>query len=526
MHTRSNLDLRTTSIVDLIHLDTYEEQQSIIDSSPNLITTMNVEQDITELNKHHESNDNSFRFDCIQQLNLLREYENQRLNTIRLLTIEELRNIDQWLLHVHNIFEELQYPQSSRVHQATNYFQDDERIWYDHERNTINNDWSCFCIELKQNVYHRLYSTSSYPETGPLDYIIKNHFIKYTGIDDAKQWLFKTVNQFKEYQLPESAQLQVVPLLLDSTALIWYKQNENLFISMDKFCELFLQNFITIDPVPVTVNSTLTSDLSITMARELIRTPIYFRGSQDDIFEWLEKLEQRFKMANWNDENKIRYISLHLQDDAYKWWTQASKSITTWTEFVNDIKQAFVSTKMKEVAFEQLRRYKQSVIQSITQYYNKVIELCSKVDYNMPDLLKLQYLMGGVKDSLKLHIALHDPQISDSFLSYARKLEDTLSFTDLNQEVKQFDDHRNIDAIHQSPITSSTFERQRMTYPHISTRFQRFQTSSNNKNALCNKKFFSSESLPDKLSKRSSVICYTCGTPDHYARECTRYHFS
>ena len=100
---------------------------------------------------------------------------------------------------------------------------------------------------------------------------------------------------------------------------------------------------------------------------------LYFRGSQDDVFEWLEKLEQRFKMANWNDENKIRYISLHLQDDAYKWWTQASKRITTWTEFVNDIKQAFASTKMKEVAFEQLRRYKQSVNQSITQYYNKVL---------------------------------------------------------------------------------------------------------------------------------------------------------
>ena len=166
------------------------------------------------------------------------------------------------------------------------------------KKDTINDDCSCFCIKLKQHVYHRLYSTPSYLETGPFECIIKKHFIKYTGIGDAKQWLFKTVNQFKEYQLPESAQLQVIPLLLDSTALIWYKQNENLFISMDKFCELFLQNFMTIDPVPMTVNSILTSDLSITMARELIRTPIYFRGSQDDVFEWLEKLEQRFKMAN------------------------------------------------------------------------------------------------------------------------------------------------------------------------------------------------------------------------------------
>ncbi|CAF5101798.1 unnamed protein product, partial [Rotaria sp. Silwood1] len=31
-------------------------------------------------------------------------------------------------------------------------------------------------------------------------------------------------------------------------------------------------------------------------------------------------------MANWTDEHKLRYISIHLQDDAYKWWIQASKT--------------------------------------------------------------------------------------------------------------------------------------------------------------------------------------------------------
>ena len=35
MHTRSNLDLRTTSIVDLIHMDTHKKQKSISDSLPN-----------------------------------------------------------------------------------------------------------------------------------------------------------------------------------------------------------------------------------------------------------------------------------------------------------------------------------------------------------------------------------------------------------------------------------------------------------------------------------------------------------
>ena len=67
-----------------------------------------------------------------------------------------------------------------------------------------------------------------------------------------------------------------------------------------------------------------------------------------------------------NDKYKMRFSFFHLQNDAYKSWTQALKRIITWTEFFTDIKQAFASTKMNEVAFEKLRRYKQSVNQSIT----------------------------------------------------------------------------------------------------------------------------------------------------------------
>ena len=77
------------------------------------------------------------------------------------------------------------------------------------------------------------------------------------------------------------------------------------------------------------------------MAMEVIKTPTYFRGSKDDVLEWLEKLEQRFKMTNLDDEHKLRYISIHLQEDAYRWWIQESEKIMFWSNFVNELKQAF-----------------------------------------------------------------------------------------------------------------------------------------------------------------------------------------
>ncbi|CAF4711812.1 unnamed protein product, partial [Rotaria magnacalcarata] len=77
------------------------------------------------------------------------------------------------------------------------------------------------------------------------------------------------------------------------------------------------------------------------------------------------------------------------------------------------VKHAFGSTKAQQLAFEQLKWYKQTVNQAITQYYDTIMELCKKVDAAMPDSLKLKYLMAGIKDSLKLQVALQDPKTTD-----------------------------------------------------------------------------------------------------------------
>ncbi|CAF4318763.1 unnamed protein product, partial [Rotaria sordida] len=159
------------------------------------------------------------------------------------------------------------------------------------------------------------------------------------------------------------------------------------------------QNSIPIEAdVPsISISSSLsTSHLQRTIADGIIKKPTYFRGSKDDVHEWLEKLEQH---------------------DAYRWWTQTSTTIKSWSLFTEAVIKAFGSTKVQELAFEQLKWYKQTVNQFITQYYDKIIELCKKVDPVMPDSLKLKYLMAGIKESLKIHVALQDPKTTDAFLS-------------------------------------------------------------------------------------------------------------
>ena len=190
-----------------------------------------------------------------------------------------------------------------------------------------------------------------------LEQRIRESFVKYSGEGDGEAWLLQTMSQFKWQDFSRFDQLQSIPFLLEDAAYLWYVKTEQSISSFEIFSKMFLRRYSTSPASSSDNNVSLASSLSITMAREIIKSPSYFRGSKDDVIDWLEKLEQRFKMANWNDENKLQYISIHLQDDAYRWWNQASTSITSWSSFVQAIKQAFGSTKMKELAFEQLKWY-------------------------------------------------------------------------------------------------------------------------------------------------------------------------
>jgi hypothetical protein len=60
---------------------------------------------------------------------VVREHEQQRIKVIKILTEDELVNIEKWLLGLNNIYEELRYPTLFRVHHAATYFQEDEKIF-------------------------------------------------------------------------------------------------------------------------------------------------------------------------------------------------------------------------------------------------------------------------------------------------------------------------------------------------------------------------------------------------------------
>jgi hypothetical protein len=441
---------------------------------------------------------------------------------------------------------------SQRITNTVKFLNEEQKAWYEQNKDEIKEDWTVFCDRLKQNLSNHKpsqtttssnnTSTLNNTEVIVLEEFIDSKFDKYSGVGDAKKWLLQTMDRFKMYGLRREDQFEAVPLLLESDAYLWYADNNESIFNFEIFSKLFLQQFKTTTSSPtssiggtdslvnVVPDYSSMPHLQRTVADEIIKKPTYFHGSQDDVHDWLDKLEQRFTMASWNDEQKLRYISIHLQDDAYRWWMQASTSIKTWSAFITAITKAFGSTKLQEVAFEQLKWYKQTMHQSVTQYYDKIMELCKKVDPLMPDSLKLKYLMGGVKESLKMHVALQDPKSTETFLVSARKIEDVLSLTKTNNE---FNDNDitiiNTTGYQDQPSDQATSAR--TSNNQVNQRNSRYsnaaqvRTNPNQKTHAGNNVNWRNKPPTHTTSSRKPGACFNCGTVGHYARNCTRPSF-
>ncbi|CAF2007494.1 unnamed protein product [Rotaria magnacalcarata] len=176
------------------------------------------------------------------------------------------------------------------------------------------------------------------------------------------------------------------------------------------------------------------TDLRKAIVSDFIRNPKIFRGNKDDITKWLEDIDHLLQIAHVPDANRLDLISYSLRGDASQWFRNNKSTLTSWDKFVQEIKKAFASSFSEELAFKTLESYSQGEKQSVQNFFNEVIKLCKKADYDMTDSTKLKNLLNKVKPSIQLEVRKKKPKTTVEFLEYAKEIEELLQLSSIGTD--------------------------------------------------------------------------------------------
>ena len=187
----------------------------------------------------------------------------------------------------------------------------------------------------------------------------------------------------------------------------------------------------------------------------LIKNPKTFQGGKEDVKQWLEDIEQLFDTAQIPDGHKLDLIPYSLRGEARRWYKNTKSSLVTWSTFVKEIKEAFLSPFHDELAFKKLESYTQGINQPVRSFYNEVLKLCTETDSDMSESMKLRHLLKKAKPTLQYEIRKRKPTTTKQFLEYAKEAEELLQLSNIDTAVEPYD-HTHISTANSvNPIRSN-----------------------------------------------------------------------
>jgi hypothetical protein len=168
----------------------------------------------------------------------------------------------------------------------------------------------------------------------------QSHMIKkFDGDGDVEQWLKHIVEKFDLFELTSSERNNLIPNILTGEALIWYVEHQDDMPTCLVFMKRFIQHF---GSQKVNQPSQTVIDRQWQMLTNILDKFPTFNGKlKQNVFRWLEELEQAIQIFELTDELKLFMVSLLLEDVARDWFFDNKHLFSTWTSFTEKFIKIF-----------------------------------------------------------------------------------------------------------------------------------------------------------------------------------------
>ncbi|CAM2726760.1 unnamed protein product [Rotaria socialis] len=173
-----------------------------------------------------------------------------------------------------------------------------------------------------------------------------------------------------------------IPNVLSNEAFIWYARSANVMPTFIAFTNLFLQRFSTKrnEEIKITTNnnnvqmSNLNQDdvfgslRSQLLLSHIEKLPKFDGKLNQSLSKWLGEIQEAMNMLKLTDAEKLFYISLCLEGDAFEWFLDNKHLFLTWAVFIEKFIKIFRSSRNDDHLFDELCHFEHGINENTTNY--------------------------------------------------------------------------------------------------------------------------------------------------------------
>lgn len=188
----------------------------------------------------------------------------------------------------------------------------------------------------------------------------------------------------------------------------------------------FSNSKFVIDNTPEKLNKLENKKPKHKMEKMIVK-PDSFSG-QGDIKTFIRQYEKAAQINNWDDDEKIKFLSIFLKETANIFLQNLENKggNLSWenlkSEFINEFQPIGYSIILKN----KLENRKQNDLESISSFVTEIEYLCSQVQKDMKEEEICVYILKGIREPILHAISLHDN-------STLKKLKENLKKYELMQ---------------------------------------------------------------------------------------------
>ncbi|UYV83677.1 hypothetical protein LAZ67_23002041 [Cordylochernes scorpioides] len=142
----------------------------------------------------------------------------------------------------------------------------------------------------------------------------------------------------------------------------------------------------------------------------------------EDPRPWIESLEEIGFLYHWADYIISRYAAMNMIGSAKTWLNLHKISFTSWENFKSRLIDDFASDANKEEMRMRLNRMQQWNEPAI-RFAEDILVLCNKVDPQMEEETKINWVFGGLKKEYSFALHQNPPKNTNELLEICKKLD-------------------------------------------------------------------------------------------------------